>query len=127
MKTIGWWQEAGGGRCVAYRGPLDDRFEKAAPNAAARPAKPYAAQGYDVVLPISRGFVMPAGAPKEVTDSLAAAFKKALTSEDFKKKAVEIGLEPNYLDPEQYSALWVAIEKQIEPVMAEIKAAQPTK
>jgi Amidohydrolase len=23
MRTIGWWQEAGGARCVAYRGPLE--------------------------------------------------------------------------------------------------------
>jgi peroxiredoxin len=35
---------------VAYRGPLDERFEKAAPNAAAKAAKSYAAQALDALL-----------------------------------------------------------------------------
>ena len=87
-------------------------------------AKPLVAQGYNVALPISRGFVMPAGAPKEVTDILAGGLKKVLTSDEFKKKAVEIGLEPNFLDPQQYDAQWGDIETQLKPVMEEIKAAE---
>lgn len=90
-------------------------------------AKPFAAQGLDVVLPISRGFAMPAGAPQEIVDTLAAAFKKSLTSDEFKKKALEIGLEPNYLDPAQSVAQWTEIEKQVGPVMDDIKAAEKTK
>jgi mono/diheme cytochrome c family protein len=35
---------------VAYRGPLDDRFNKAAPNTGARPANAYAASAIDAVL-----------------------------------------------------------------------------
>ncbi|MDB5452628.1 MAG: hypothetical protein JWO33_1206 [Caulobacteraceae bacterium] len=35
---------------VAYRGPLDERFEKSAPNAKAKAAKPYAAQALDALL-----------------------------------------------------------------------------
>lgn len=89
-------------------------------------AKPMASQGYDVVLPISRGFVMPTGAPKEIVDILSAAFKKSLNSSEFKTKALEIGLEPNYLDPDQYATQWTEIEKQVGPLMDDIKAAQKT-
>jgi tripartite-type tricarboxylate transporter receptor subunit TctC len=81
-----------------------------------------ASQGYDVVLPISRGFVMPTGAPKEIVDILSAAFKKSLNSSEFKTKA----LEPNYLDPDQYATQWTEIEKQVGPLMDDIKAAQKT-
>lgn len=90
-------------------------------------AKPYAAQGYNVVLPISRGFVMPAGAPKDIVDVLSGGLKKVLTSDEFKKKALEIGLEPNYLDPQQYASQWGDIETQVKPLMDDLKTAEPKK
>lgn len=89
--------------------------------------KPLVEQGYNVVLPISRGFGAPAGVPKDVLDVLNAAFKKVITSEEYKKKALDAGLEPVYLGPAEYDAQWTEVETQVKPILEEIKAAEKTK
>lgn len=90
-------------------------------------AQPLVAQGINVDLPISRGFGAPAGIPKEILDILSDAFKKAITSDEFKKKALEAGLEPVYLGPSEYDAQWNSVDNLVKPLMEEIKAAEKTK
>jgi tripartite-type tricarboxylate transporter receptor subunit TctC len=87
-------------------------------------AKPLVEQGYDVVLPISRGFGVPAGTPQEIVDVLASAFQRAINSDEFATKAEEIGAEPNYLGPADYARQWGEMETQLKPLLEEIQATQ---
>ncbi len=80
------------------------------------------AQGYKVNMAASRAFVAPAGTPKEILDILSAAFKKAINSEEHKKKAEDAGLTLRYMDPAQLDAYWTDMEGQVKPLIDMAKA-----
>jgi tripartite-type tricarboxylate transporter receptor subunit TctC len=73
-------------------------------------AKTFEEQGYKLVNSSSRGFIMPAGASKEIVDTLSGAMKKAIASEDHKKRMAEMGLALKYMDPIQYAKFWEEYE-----------------
>ena len=56
--------------------------------------------------------------------TIIVAGDKAVKSEDFQKRAVDAGLSVSYMDTKQYVAHWDEMEKQLRPLIAEIKAAE---
>jgi tripartite-type tricarboxylate transporter receptor subunit TctC len=77
--------------------------------------------GYDVIAVSATGFVAPAGTPKPVVDTLTAAIKKIIESAEHQQKLTDLGLTPNYLDPEAYARFWSETEERIKPVLQNIK------
>jgi tripartite-type tricarboxylate transporter receptor subunit TctC len=67
-------------------------------------------QGYPLFSGVHHGIGMPAGAPKEVRDTLVEALKKVINSEEFIKRMEKMSYEPLYMDPAQYSAFWSEYE-----------------
>ncbi len=88
--------------------------------------KPLKAQGYDVVMTLSRGFAAPGGTPKEILGILSAAIKKVAENEEFKKKVDEAGMVLKYMDVPQYTAHWDEQDKQVK-FMFETAAAAGAK
>jgi tripartite-type tricarboxylate transporter receptor subunit TctC len=84
--------------------------------------KTFEAQGYKLVSSSSRGFSAPGGTPKEIVDTLSGAIKKAVSTEDHKKRMKDMGLTLRYMDPAQYSKYWdeyAAMIKDLLPLTKE--------
>jgi len=65
--------------------------------------------GYDVGLVNQKGFVAPAGTPKERIGLLHDALKKAFDHPDFVARSERLKIERSYLNPENFGeALWKA-------------------
>ncbi len=75
------------------------------------------AQGYPIVMGTVRILSVPAGTPKEVVDVLSGALKKALDSDEHKKKMDEVGLSARSMTPAEATSTWVDMEGQIQPLM----------
>lgn len=61
--------------------------------------------GFEIQNGCSRGFVMPAGTPREVVDAFANALKKVMDTEEFKAHAKEIAFPSDFKGPDEYAAL----------------------
>jgi tripartite-type tricarboxylate transporter receptor subunit TctC len=98
---------SGGARLLAV---LDDRRNKYFPQ------YPTAAeQGYDLKTASVRGFVVPAGTPKDVVDTVAKALKQAINSSAHQERLAKIKQEARYLGPDAFSAFWDDMEARIIP------------
>ena len=71
-------------------------------------------QGYKIYSASSRGFLAPAGTPKEVVNLLSDAIKKTVAIEDQRKRMADMGLAIRYMDAAEYSAYWAASEAEYE-------------
>lgn len=78
-------------------------------------------QGYDVLVASATGIVAPAKTPKYIVDKLTAAIKKIVESPDHSQKLKDFGVQPYYLDPAAYDALWIDTEKRMKPVMEALR------
>lgn len=76
-------------------------------------------QGVKVTMATVNGLVAPAGLPKDMTDILSAASKKAMDGPEMKTKMAELGMEPRYLDAGQFAASWDALEAEVKPLIEE--------
>lgn len=72
--------------------------------------KTAAEEGFPIFSGVHRGIAMPAGAPKEIQDTLAKALGKIITSADFNEKMEKLGYQPLYFDPEKYASFWTEYE-----------------
>ncbi len=81
-------------------------------------------QGIKLYTSSSRAIAMPAGAPKEVIDTLSAALKKAMADPDHIRKMQETGCEVKYMDPAETSAYWDQVESEVKPLLEEAKKEQ---
>ncbi len=81
------------------------------------------AQGLKLQFAASRGLVAPAGTSREVVSILTESIKKAINSEDHKKKMEEMGQTLRYMDPSEFETYWAEMEKQVQPLMDRAKAA----
>ena len=81
------------------------------------------AQGYDVVTVSATGILAPAATPKEVVDTLTAAIRKIVESEDHKMKLNALGVSAHYLNPDDYSAFWASYEARVAPLVKELRAS----
>jgi tripartite-type tricarboxylate transporter receptor subunit TctC len=79
--------------------------------------KTFEEQGYKLYNSSSRGFSAPAGTPKEVVDILSAAIKKAVATEDHKKRMADMGLTIRYMDPAQYNKYWDEYEAMLKELL----------
>jgi tripartite-type tricarboxylate transporter receptor subunit TctC len=70
-------------------------------------------QGYNFTSFASRGYVVPAGTPKEIVNLLSAAMKKVMLSEDHMKKMRDQALNVSFLDAGQFDNFW----KEQEPTI----------
>lgn len=68
--------------------------------------KTFTAQGYPVLGGSWRGYLMPAGTPKAIVQTLSDAMKKALESPEVKASMERLGLQIRYMDTEGYTSIW---------------------
>lgn len=85
------------------------------------------AQGFKLNFGLSRGFIAPAGTPKEVVGLLSAAMKRAMDKDEHKKKMDEMGQTPRYLDPDQFAAFWDSLETEVKPLVEQAKKEEAKK
>lgn len=74
-------------------------------------------EGYNLVFGSSRGFALPAGAPKEVVDTLSNAMKEACEDPELKEKMLAQGLSLRYKGPEEYNKYWDGFETMLKELM----------
>jgi tripartite-type tricarboxylate transporter receptor subunit TctC len=60
--------------------------------------------GHDLVVYLWRAVGAPKGIPKDVKDTLAEAFKKAIGDPEFQKMVKEMGLQPTFIGPDESGA-----------------------
>lgn len=63
-------------------------------------------EGYDVEISSSRGFAFPAGTPQDIVEKVSTAIGEIMNDPAFQKKMTDQGLEPTYMNAEEYSAYW---------------------
>lgn len=75
------------------------------------------AEGYNVQFSNARGLYAQGGTPKEIVDTLSAAMKKAVDTDEHRRKLLELGLTPRYMDPGQIETYWTEVETRIKPIL----------
>ncbi len=68
--------------------------------------KTFESQGIPLLGGSWRGYLAPAGTPKDIADKLSAAMKTALETEDVKSAMAKLGLQIRYMDVAGYTAIW---------------------
>lgn len=81
-------------------------------------------QGFNLYMESASGFSLPGATPKEIVQMHAGAIKKALDSESFQKKMVDLGMETRFMGPEEFAAFWDEIETTIRPLLAVARKQQ---
>lgn len=84
-------------------------------------------QGYKVSSVTDMGMAAPAGTPKEIVDILSAAVKKVTESDEFKKKSLDIAMNPNFMDSAQYSKYWDTIDEFAAPLVKQYRDEEKKK
>ncbi|MFA5027627.1 MAG: tripartite tricarboxylate transporter substrate binding protein [Candidatus Methylomirabilota bacterium] len=79
--------------------------------------KTFAAQGYKVYNSASRGYVMPAGVPKEVVAKLNGAIEKVVSTAEHKKRLADLSLQIKYMDAAAFGKYWDEYEAQVVEFM----------
>jgi len=79
-----------------------------------------AEQGYKAYMTAYYGILMPAGAPKEIIQTLSQATKKALDSAEVKKRLEDSGQPPTYMDTAAFETAWAKQEEAVKPLMSDI-------
>ena len=80
--------------------------------------------GYNVVLGTGRGFVMPAGVPKEAQAAMEAALKRVHDSAAWKEFAARNNFEDMYMGSAAWAKALAAQQKEMEAFLAHISAPQ---
>ena len=83
--------------------------------------KTFDAQGYKINAPAYYFLTAPAGTPKNVIDVISTAVKKAVSSDEYKKRLAEVGGEAKYMDPVEITTFWAERESWTKPLMEEAK------
>lgn len=68
--------------------------------------KTFTAQGYPVTGGSWRGYLVPAGTPKPIVQTLSDAMKKALDLDEVKASMAKLGLQSRFMDTQAYTAVW---------------------
>ncbi len=112
MGTLGVFASAYKNGQVRFLGVMDKEESRLAPG-----VKTLESQGYKIYSYVSRALSVPAGTPAPVVDILTSAVKKAMESEDHKKKIEEMGMTLTYMGPDKTAAFWDDVEAQVKPLM----------
>jgi len=78
-------------------------------------------QGYKVYNGSTRGLLTIAGTPKEIVDYLSYALKQAMEVPEVTKRMVQIGMEPRYMNAEEYDKYNRELEEIARPMVHLIK------
>jgi tripartite-type tricarboxylate transporter receptor subunit TctC len=78
-------------------------------------------QGYNDFFGLSRVAVVPAGTPKNVVDTLAAAMQKISQNAEHNQRAESMGQVSRYMGTEEFIKYAAAMEAQVGPLMEEGK------
>ncbi len=97
---------------VRLLGIMDAEESKHAPG-----VKTMEAQGFKLYASTFRAMSAPAGTPKEIVDLLSASLKKAVESEEHKKKADELGIVLRYRNSEELAAIWAERDNAMKPII----------
>ena len=79
--------------------------------------KTFEEQGYKLYNSSSRGFAAPSGTPKEVINILSGAMKKAVATEEHKKRMADMGLTIRYMDAAGYNKYWDEYETMLKELL----------
>jgi tripartite-type tricarboxylate transporter receptor subunit TctC len=93
-------------------GVLDDERSPFFPE-----VKTFEEQGYKVYNSSSRAFVLPAGVPKDVLDTLSVAIKKVMDSDEHKKRMADMSLGLRFMDPARLANFWEKYEAEAIELM----------
>jgi tripartite-type tricarboxylate transporter receptor subunit TctC len=97
---------------VRILGIMDDQQSPFYPG-----VKTFEEQGYKLYSSSSRGFAAPAGTPKEMVNTLSESIKKAVATEDHKKRMADMGLTIRYMDSAGYTKYWGEYETMIKELL----------
>lgn len=86
---------SGAGRAV---GVMDEERSPLLPD-----VPTYKEQGFDVQEAGMRGYMLPAGVPKERIDRLAEAMEKIITSEEHQEELKKLDLASDFMGPDEYT------------------------
>lgn len=101
---------------IRVLGILDDKESPLLPG-----VKTFEAQGYKVYSSSSRGYLLPAGTPKQIVDILTGAVKRVMATEEHQKRMTALGVTLWYLDPAQFSKYWEGSEAMVKEIAPEWK------
>jgi tripartite-type tricarboxylate transporter receptor subunit TctC len=59
----------------------------------------------------------PAATPKEIVDIIGSAIKRAMDSNDYKKRMEDAAMSARYMDSAQVASMWTDIEAEVKPLM----------
>lgn len=77
-----------------------------------------AEQGVNIVESgVHHGLAIPAGAPREVVDTLVRAHRTAANAPEFKNRLQELRYTPIYMNPAEYNSFWDGYEKDMQPLV----------
>jgi tripartite-type tricarboxylate transporter receptor subunit TctC len=79
------------------------------------------AQGYKIYSYAFAPICAPAGTPRNVVEYLSGAIRKALDTEEHKKKMDQLGYEIRSMTPEQIEAFWAETEAVTQSMMDLVK------
>ncbi len=96
-------------------GIMDKEESKFAPG-----VKTFEAQGYKLYSGNMFGISGPADIPKEIVDILTTSVKKAMDTDELKKKMDEMAQDLRYMSASEYAVYWDNLETQIKPLMPEL-------
>ncbi len=75
------------------------------------------AQGIKVYAGSSRSFSAPGGTPAAIVERLSLAAKRAMDTDEVKRKLNEILVEPAYMSPTEFAAYWDRAEEEVKPLL----------
>lgn len=78
-------------------------------------------QGYKLYSGAMMGYSAPKETPREIMDILSGAIRKAVATEAFKKRMVEIGYDLLYMNPSEFANWWDDTDSQLKPLVEEIR------
>ncbi len=84
--------------------------------------KTFESLGYPLYMFNSYTFGLPAGVPKDVLDTLAAAFKKTSEDAEYRQKMEDTGMTPIFIGPAEYAKFWDDMEPEVKQMMDQAKA-----
>ncbi|MGE5618105.1 MAG: tripartite tricarboxylate transporter substrate binding protein [Sphingomonadaceae bacterium] len=112
LGTLGVFASAYKNGQVRFLGVMDKEESRLLPG-----VKTTESQGYKIYSYVTRVLSVPAGTPAPVVDVLSSAVKKAMETEEHKKKIEEMGMTLTYMGPDQTAAFWDDVETQVKPLM----------
>jgi tripartite-type tricarboxylate transporter receptor subunit TctC len=79
-------------------------------------------QGYDVVAVSHTGVVAPAGTPPEAVEVLTNAMNAVIATTDHQEKLKGLALTPAYMNPADFTQVWIDMESRVKPILAALRA-----